>query len=278
MRRIWRSMADAAPPLNTEQQHATSPPQATEAQADGHLPPMQPENPAQPEAHEPQPGEQPHPAEPEQPGEQALPGQLATPSGGEQPQHPREDLVPDGKHSWTVAGGAAWNVFCCSLLRRAMPVMFLAVGDALTTTTKGPVAWRNAFIYSLAYLLSPVAKLLCRNVPLKLLSAAGALLIGVGQIVCFFLSDLTIMVPVIGLCCGVGAALSIVVDETAVCLHFKAQRHKALSFSHAAFALSAFVYPVVFMLVADTFGLDGAMLVSGAISFNALAGSLVMSR
>nr|XP_037290520.1 monocarboxylate transporter 9-like [Rhipicephalus microplus] len=271
-------MAEAAPPLGTEQQHATSPPQATEAHANGQQPPMQPEHPAQPEAHEPQPGEQPHPGELEQSGEQALPGQPATPPGGEQPQHPREDLVPDGKHSWTVAVGAAWNVFCCSLLRRAMPVMFLAVGDAFATTSKGPVAWMNAFIYSLAYLLSPVATLLCRNVPLKLLSAAGALLIGVGPIVCFFLSDLSIMVPVIGLCCGVGAALSIVVDETAVCLHFKAQRHKALSFIHAAFALPAIVYPVMFMLLVDMFGLDGAMLVSGAVSFNALAGSLVMSR
>ncbi|KAL3257169.1 hypothetical protein MRX96_046512 [Rhipicephalus microplus] len=271
-------MAEAALPLGTEQQHATSPPQVSEAHADGQQPPMQPANPAQPEAHEPQPDEQSYPGEPKQPGEQALPGQPVTPPGGEQPQHPREDLVPDGKHSWTVAVGAAWNVFCCSLLRHAVPVMFLAVGDAFATTTKGPVAWMNAFIYSLAYLLSPMAKLLCRNVPLKLLSAAGALLIGVGQIVCFFLSDLTIMVPVIGLCCGVGAALSIVVDETAVCLHFKAQRHKALSFSHAAFALSAIVYPVVFMLLVDTFGLDGAMLVSGAVSLNALAGSLVMSR
>ncbi|KAL3194809.1 hypothetical protein MRX96_045905 [Rhipicephalus microplus] len=53
-------MAEAAPPLGTEQQHATSPPQATEAHADGQQPPMQPENPAQPEAHGPQPGEEPH--------------------------------------------------------------------------------------------------------------------------------------------------------------------------------------------------------------------------
>ncbi|KAL1418131.1 hypothetical protein MTO96_026149 [Rhipicephalus appendiculatus] len=69
-----------------------------------------------------------------------------------------------------------------------------------------------------------------------------------------------------------------VVDETAVFLHFKAKRRKALSFSHAAFALSAIVYPLVFMLLLSMFGLEGAMLVSGALSFNALAGSLVMSR
>ncbi|KAH7964447.1 hypothetical protein HPB51_027322 [Rhipicephalus microplus] len=140
-------MAEAAPALGTEQQHATSPPQASEAHADGQQLPMQPENPAQPEPH------QPHPGELEQLGEQALPGQPATPPDGEKPQHLRENLVLDGKHSWTVAVGAAWNVFCCSLLRRAMPVMFLAVGDAFSNTTKGPVAWMNAFIYSLAYLL-----------------------------------------------------------------------------------------------------------------------------
>ncbi|KAL1454667.1 hypothetical protein MTO96_043740 [Rhipicephalus appendiculatus] len=152
-----------------QQEHPTSPPQAGEAHADGQQPPMQPENPAEPEAHEPQPGE------PEQPGEQAHPGEPAPTPGGEQPQHPKEELVPDGKHSWMVAVGAAWNVFCCSLLRRAMPVMFLAVDDAFATTTKGPVAWMNAIIYSLAYLLSPVVSVLCRHISLKLLSAAGAL-------------------------------------------------------------------------------------------------------
>ncbi|KAH7935000.1 hypothetical protein HPB52_002645 [Rhipicephalus sanguineus] len=250
-------MAEAPSPPGTEQQqHPTSPPQHVEAHVDGQQPPMHPENTAQPEAHEPQP---------------------------EQPQPPREEAVPDGKHSWMVAVAAAWNVFCCSLLRRAMPVMFLAVGDAFATTSKGPSNKYGRIVSedswsTLATRDAPVATLLCRIMSLKLLSAGGALLIGVGQILCFFLGDLMIMVPVIGLCCGVGAALSMVVDEMAVCLHFKAGRHKALSFSHAAFALSAIVYPVVFMLLVNMFGLDGAMLVSGAVSFNALAGSLVMSR
>lgn len=114
------------------------------------LSPPQPDGMNQPQfdGQQPQPGEEAQ----LQPGEQA-PGEQAPP--GEQPQQPRVELVPDGSHSWKVAVAAAWNIFCCSLLRRAMPVMFPAVGDAFATTSKGVVAWMNAFIYSLAYTLCP---------------------------------------------------------------------------------------------------------------------------
>lgn len=222
-------------------------------------------------------GQQPQPGEEAQlqPGEQA-PGEQAPP--GEQPQQPRVELVPDGSHSWRVAVAAAWNIFCCSLLRRAMPVMFPAVGDAFATTSKGVVAWMNAFIYSLAYTLSPVVTVQCRTVPLKVLSIGGAVLVGVGPIMCFFLGSLALMVPAIGICCGLGAALSMVVNETVVHLHFKADRRKAMSISRAAFSLSAIAYPLVLALLVSTYGLDGALLVSGAISLNALAGSLLMDR
>ncbi|XP_075529146.1 uncharacterized protein LOC142560736 isoform X2 [Dermacentor variabilis] len=216
--------------------------------------------------------------QPQPDGQQPQPGEEVQVQPGEQPQQPREELVPDGRHSWQVAVAAAWNVFCCSLLRRAMPVMFLAVGDAFATTSKGAVAWMNAFIYSLAYTLSPVVTVQCRTMPLKVLSIGGALLVGVGQIVCFALGSLALLVPVIGLCCGLGAAVSMVVNETVVHLHFEAERRKALSIYRAAFSLSAIAYPLVLGLLVNEYGLDGALLVTGAISLNALAGSLLMAR
>nr|XP_054920613.1 monocarboxylate transporter 8-like [Dermacentor andersoni] len=231
-------------------------------------PPQLDENQPQLDGQQPQPGEE----------VQVQPGEQAPPPPGEQPQQPREELVPDGRHSWQVAVAAAWNVFCCSLLRRAMPVMFLAVGDAFATTSKGAVAWMNAFIYSLAYTLSPVVTVQCRTMPLKVLSIGGALLVGVGQIVCFALGSLALLVPVIGLCCGLGAAVSMVVNETVVHLHFEAERRKALSIYRAAFSLSAIAYPLVLGLLVSEYGLDGALLVTGAISLNALAGSLLMAR
>ncbi|XP_065309871.1 uncharacterized protein [Dermacentor albipictus] len=230
--------------------------------------PPQSMSPPQLDANQPQPdGQQPQPAEEVQvqPGEQA-------------PPQPRGELVPDGCHSWQVALAAAWNVFCCSLLRRAMPVMFLAVGDAFATTSKGAVAWMNAFIYSLAYTLSPIVTVQCRTMPLKVLSIGGALLVGVGQAVCFFLGSLALLVPVIGLCCGLGAAVSMVVNETVIHLHFEAERRKALSIYRAAFSLSAIAYPSVLGNLVSEYGLDGALLVTGAISLNALAGSLLMAR
>ncbi|XP_050038396.2 uncharacterized protein [Dermacentor andersoni] len=125
---------------------------------------------------------------------------------------------------------------------------------------------------------APVVTVQCRTMPLKVLSIGGALLVGVGQIVCFALGSLALLVPVIGLCCGLGAAVSMVVNETVVHLHFEAERRKALSIYRAAFSLSAIAYPLVLGLLVSEYGLDGALLVTGAISLNALAGSLLMAR
>ncbi|XP_070381806.1 uncharacterized protein [Dermacentor albipictus] len=195
------------------------------------------------------------------------------------PAKPAEQaFAPDSDHSWTVAGAAAFNIFCCSLLRRGMPVMFHAVGETFSTTAKGSVAWTNAFIYSLAYTLSPVTMAMCSVMPLRLLSVAGALLIGVGQIVCYALGSLSLLVPAIALSCGLGAALSSVVDETTLYLHFAAQRQQAALLYHVAFSLSAIVYPLVLSLLLELYGLNGALLVSGAISLNALVGSVFMTR
>ncbi|KAH7935814.1 hypothetical protein HPB52_013971 [Rhipicephalus sanguineus] len=195
------------------------------------------------------------------------------------PTRPDEpDLAPDSQYSWTVAGAAAWNIFCCSLLRRGMPVLFHAVSETFSTTAKGSVAWTNAFIYSMAYTLSPVTTSLCRTMSLRLLSVSGAILIGVGQIACFALGSLSLVVPAIAVSSGLGAALSTVVDETTLYLYFAAQRQQASYLYQAAFSMSAIVYPLVLLVLLDSYGLNGTLLVSGAVSLNALIGSMFMSR
>ncbi|XP_075730822.1 uncharacterized protein LOC142774311 [Rhipicephalus microplus] len=196
-----------------------------------------------------------------------------------QPSNPDDlDVAPDSQYSWTVAWAAAWNIFCCSLLHRGLPVMFHAVDKTFSTTDKGSVAWTNAFIYSMTYTLFPVTTALCRTMSLRLLSVAGALLIGVGQIACFAIGSLSLVVPAIAVSCGLGAALSTVVDETTLYLHFAAQRQQASYLYQAAFSMSAIVSPLLLLLLLDSYDLNGALLVFGATSLNALIGSMFMSR
>ncbi|KAL1415656.1 hypothetical protein MTO96_029076 [Rhipicephalus appendiculatus] len=159
-----------------------------------------------------------------------------------------------------------------------MPVMFHAVDETFSTKAKGSVAWTNAFIYSMAYTLFPVTTALCRTMSLRLLSVAGALLIGVGQIACFALGSLSYVVPAIAVSCGLGAALSTVVDETTLYLYFAAQRQQASYLYQAAFSMSAIVSPLVLLFLLDSYDLNGVLLVSGAVSLNALIGSMFMSR
>ncbi|XP_077532510.1 uncharacterized protein LOC144144886 [Haemaphysalis longicornis] len=120
---------------------------------------------------------------------------------------------------------------------------------------------------------------LSHRMSLRLLSVVGAVLIGAGQIACFLLDSLMLIIPVLACCVGLGSALSTVVDETAVHLHFStARRRRAYNLYYTAFSLSAIASPLLISTLVDKYGLNGALLLSGAVSLNALAGSMLMNR
>ncbi|CAN7986131.1 unnamed protein product [Ixodes pacificus] len=189
-------------------------------------------------------------------------------------------LGPDGQVSWMVAYAATWNTFCGGLLRRSAPVLFGPISDAFMGSRRQPTAWLITLIYSFAFLLGPLVTALIRNeVPsLQTLSLCATLCIGLSQVISFFLADVFAFVLVLGVLCGVGSGVTLVVNETILSMHFLHQRRMASNMGYCGTLLAVLIYPLLLLKLVDVYGLHGALLITGGLTFNGLAGSVILSK
>ncbi|CAN7938663.1 unnamed protein product, partial [Ixodes hexagonus] len=187
---------------------------------------------------------------------------------------------PDGPQSWTVAYAAAWNTFCGALLRRSAPVLFGPISDAFMGSRRQPTAWLITLIYSFAFATGPLVSTVIRNqVPsLQTLSLCATLCIGISQVISFFMADLFPFVLVLGIVCGVGSGMTMMVNETILSMYFLKGRGTASNMCYCGTVLAAVVYPVVLLKLVDVYGLHGALLITGGLTFNGLAGSVILSK
>ncbi|XP_064482995.1 uncharacterized protein LOC135395836 [Ornithodoros turicata] len=111
--------------------------------------------------------------------------------------------------------------------------------------------------------------------PLRELSLIGTTCIGFGQIAGFFLNDLTLFICVVGILCGVGTGVTSVVNEVVICQYFIRHRRTASGLNYAGTTLAACLFPAVVLHLIDAYGLQGALLISGGLTLNGLAGSLL---
>lgn len=77
---------------------------------------------------------------------------------------------------------------------------------------------------------------------------------------------------------GFGTGVTLVVNEVLLCQHFERYRRSASELTYLGSTLAAIVYPWVLMQIVDYYGLNGAMLISGGITLNGLAGSVVLAK
>ncbi|CAN8028523.1 unnamed protein product [Ixodes persulcatus] len=186
----------------------------------------------------------------------------------------------DGRHAQMVALAAAWNALCGALLRRSVPVLFAPVSDYFTGSKRQPAAWLATLIYSFAYAFGPLTGGMLRRLPLShcLLSVLGTLCIGLGQAASFALTGLYSFVAVLGILVGIGTGVTQVVNEALLSMHFENRRNRASLLAYAGSTLAALVYPGVLMSLVDAYGLHGALLLTAGLSFNGLAGSVMLRK
>lgn len=169
-----------------------------------------------------------------------------------------------------------WNLLFGSLLRRSIAVLYAPVSATFDTVHRQPTAWVVTLVYSFAYVAAPATTRTIRDtqMPLKELSLIGTACIGFSQMASFFLGDVYLFVGVLGILCGVGTGVTSVVNEVIVCQYFVRQRRAASGLNYAGTAIAACVFPALVLQLIDAYGLHGALLISGGLTLNGLAGSL----
>lgn len=137
-------------------------------------------------------------------------------------------------------------------------------------------AWIFSIYTSAMLLTAPAVGFLLKcNVSTKALSFCGSLVLGVSTILCFLSTDMIFLLVLLGVCSGIGTGVVFFVNDIVISQYFVRYRASASGINFSGGALAAFVYPPLFLVLMNSYGLKGALLITGGLSLNSLAGSLL---
>lgn len=190
------------------------------------------------------------------------------------PAEPR--IIADHPRSWVVAAACSWNFLWVALLKRPGAVVFAALISEYHANRE-QAAWVFSINMSASLLIGPVVGILTKCFSTKALSLSGSLLLSVSTILCFLSINLGALIFLLGVCNGIGTGVTMFVIEIIVCQHFLRYRASANGISYIGGTVAAFAYPPLLQILIDYYGLQGALLITGGLSLNSLAGSLLFS-
>ncbi|XP_077532993.1 monocarboxylate transporter 9-like isoform X1 [Haemaphysalis longicornis] len=180
---------------------------------------------------------------------------------------------PDGPWAWLSVSAAAWNLFWLSLLRRSGGVLFVALVTTFQESREA-TSWVISLNMSLAMLLGPLWGLLTKFLSLRTQTLLGCAIVGASSIVCFFARSLTTVIILQGVCGGIGQGIVMPTKDLLIGYHFRKYRGSANGIYFIGGTLAAFAYPMILLLLIQEYTLGGALLITGGLQLNSLAGSL----
>ncbi|XP_071819861.1 monocarboxylate transporter 2-like [Apostichopus japonicus] len=178
-----------------------------------------------------------------------------------------ERLKDETMDRWIVLISCSVRLAFLSGCMKSNSVILDDVVDTLQTTY-GLVAWGFAIQSGLAYMFSPVTRLLMNIFSARQLSVTGGALIGIGYIYLglrvrsvwqFFLSEFVI---------GTGFGLSSIPGYVTLHSHFPVNFPVMLSFTSLFNYVGVAVFPLIMQRLKATYGLELGLLLFGAITWN----------
>lgn len=180
---------------------------------------------------------------------------------------------PDGPWAWLSVSAAAWNLFWLSLLRRSGGVLFVALITYFHESREA-TSWVISLNMSLAMLLGPLWGLLTKFLSLRTQTLLGCAIVGASSIGCFFARSLITVIILQGICGGIGQGIVMPTKDLLIGYHFRKYRGSANGIYFIGGTLAAFAYPMILLLLIQEYTLGGALLITGGLQLNSLAGSL----
>lgn len=181
--------------------------------------------------------------------------------------------VMDSPRSWAVAAACCWiNVFTFALVRSAA-VVYVALLRTFPVTRE-QASWPVNLSVVCYFLTGPIAGVLARYIPIWKLTVIGCLGGSLAVSVCVFAQSMIFLDIFLGVthgtCIGLLALFSVVINQ-----HFHRYRAMASGISNAGFTIGGLIFPPVIQLLADHYGIRGALLLVGALMLNSVAGAFL---
>ncbi|KAM6186577.1 monocarboxylate transporter 9 [Rhynchocyon petersi] len=182
---------------------------------------------------------------------------------------------PDGGWGWVIVFVSFLTQFLCYGSPLAVGVLYIEWLDAFGEG-KGKTAWVGSLASGVGLLASPVCSLCVSSFGARPVTIFSGFLVAGGLMLSSFAPNIYFLFLSYGIIVGLGCGLLYTATVTITCQYFDSRRGLALGLISTGSSVGLFIYAALQRLLIEFYGLDGCLLIVGALALNILAcGSLM---
>ncbi|XP_075726137.1 monocarboxylate transporter 14 [Rhipicephalus microplus] len=185
---------------------------------------------------------------------------------------PAPHLV-DSLYAWLMAAMCFWIQIWVATIFRSAGVLLVGLVSAFRISRE-QAAWPFEICNTINLAQGFLVGILVRYFDTRALNSGATLVSGVSAITCSLWDTPSAYLVFLGFIFGAGSGLMIPTSVVVLNRYFDVYRASASGLSFAEGALSSILLPPLIGMLMDTYGLQGTMLIVGALMLNTMAGSI----
>lgn len=182
---------------------------------------------------------------------------------------------PDGGWGWVIVVVSFFTQFLSYGSPLAVGVLYVEWLDAFGEG-KGKTAWVGSLASGVGLLASPVCSLFVSSFGARPVTIFSGFLVAGGLMLSSLAPNIYFLFFSYGIVVGLGCGLLYTATVTITCQYFDSRRGLALGLISTGSSVGLFIYAALQRMLIEFYGLDGCLLIVGALALNILAcGSLM---
>ncbi|XP_004583458.2 monocarboxylate transporter 9 [Ochotona princeps] len=182
---------------------------------------------------------------------------------------------PDGGWGWVIVFVSFLTQFLCYGSPLAVGVLYIEWLDAFGEG-KGKTAWVGSLASGVGLIASPICSLCVSSFGARPVTIFSGFVVAGGLMLSSFAPNIYFLFFSYGILVGLGCGLLYTATVTITCQYFDSRRGLALGLISTGSSVGLFVYAALQRMLIELYGLDGCLLIVGALALNILAcGSLM---
>ncbi|XP_060097074.1 monocarboxylate transporter 9 [Heteronotia binoei] len=182
---------------------------------------------------------------------------------------------PDGGWGWVIVLVSFFTQFLCYGSPLAVGVLYLEWLD-IFGEGKGKTAWVGSLASGVGLLASPVCSVCVSTFGARPVTIFSGLMVAGGLMMSSFAPNFYFLLFSYGILVGLGCGLLYTATVTITCQYFEKRRGLALGLISTGSSVGLFIYAALQRKLIELYGLDGCLLIVGALSLNILACGCLM--
>ncbi|XP_027696324.1 monocarboxylate transporter 9 [Vombatus ursinus] len=182
---------------------------------------------------------------------------------------------PDGGWGWVIVIASFFTQFLCYGSPIAVGVLYLEWLD-IFHEGKGKTAWVGSLANGVGLILSPICSLCVESFGARPVAIFSGFMVAGGLMISAYAPNLYFLFFSYGTAVGFGCGLLYTAAVTITCQYFDKRRGLALGLISTGSSVGLFIYAALQRELLELYGLDGCLLIVGAVALNILPCGILM--